>query len=278
VTRRAGWLPARLGTATLLLAAAIALPAAPAGAIANGREVPTGAYPFSVKLTMTGILRADGSRGAGACSAALIAPSWVITARHCFHDPNRAPVSGPVPYPTTATLGRTDVNDPGGAVLPVVSVVASPSKDIALARLARPVTGVPMLPLAVTGPGQGEILIMTGWGATSGTNPAPVDRLRSGEFQVSAIAAATIGVTGHRPAADTSACLSDSGAPYFRTAGTGVELVAVESRGATCPHTSPETASRVDTEIGWIADTITAAGGSGAVGIRPLSPLLPPGA
>jgi len=48
-----------------------------------------------VKLTMTHIPRPDGTFYDSACSAALISPSWIITAGHCFHDVNRNPVSGP---------------------------------------------------------------------------------------------------------------------------------------------------------------------------------------
>ena len=55
-----------------------------AHAIANGEPVPDGKYGFSVKLTMTGIPTADGGRRNSACSGALVAPRWVITAGHCF--------------------------------------------------------------------------------------------------------------------------------------------------------------------------------------------------
>jgi hypothetical protein len=44
-----------------------------------------GVYPFSTKLTMTNIPRADGTVYDSACSAALVAPQWIITAGHCFH-------------------------------------------------------------------------------------------------------------------------------------------------------------------------------------------------
>ena len=71
----------------------------PAAAVADGTPAVPGQYPFAVKLTMTHIPRPDGTYYDSACSAALISPTWIITAGHCFHDVNRIPVSGPFPTP-----------------------------------------------------------------------------------------------------------------------------------------------------------------------------------
>jgi secreted trypsin-like serine protease len=229
---------------------------APATAIAHGEPVPDGRYRFAVMLTMTDIPRPDGSHYASACSAALVARRWIVTAGHCFHDVARKPVSGPVPYPTTATIGRTDAADPGGQVIRVTEVVQSPVNDIALARLASPVRHIRPLAVAMRSPRTGDLLRMVGWGSLTAADPVPATHLQTGRFRVTSVAATTVGVTGYAPERDTSACTYDSGAPYFVERHGRPALVSVESGGPGCPHALEETTARADLLGAWIRSVI----------------------
>jgi secreted trypsin-like serine protease len=230
----------------------------PAGAVANGDPVREGHYRFAVKLTMTHIPRPDGSFYDSGCSGALIAPQWIITAGHCFHDVNRNPVSGPVPYSTVARFGKADDATPGGHRITVIEDYQSPTNDIAIAKLANPVYDVlPLLPRVWAAPVKGEILRIAGWGALDSVDPHPSTHLYTGQVAVSTIGATSVGVVGHAPHPDTSACLYDSGAPYFSEVLPGVPvLVAVESGGPDCPHSQVEGTSRVDVIGRWIYTTI----------------------
>jgi hypothetical protein len=252
VSRPVSALLAVVGALTLTV-----LSSAPALAIADGTPVKEGHYRFAVKLRMTDIPRPDGSHYTSGCSAALIAPQWIITAGHCFHDVNRNPVSGPVPYSTTATIGRTDDADTNGHVVDVIEDYQSPTNDIALGKLAHPVRDiVPLLPAAAA-PTEGEVLRITGWGSLSDVNPAPATHLQTGQVKASTISDTVVGVVGYRPKPTTSGCLYDSGAPYFVEAWHRLpRLVSVESDGPTCPHADVETTSRVDTILPWIVSTI----------------------
>jgi secreted trypsin-like serine protease len=205
---------------------------------------------------MTGIPRPDGTRYDSACSAALIAPQWIVTAGHCFHDVNRNPVSGAVPYPTTATVGKTDLADATGHVVAVTRVVQASSGDVALAKLAVAVRDVAPLAVATGAPVVGELVTLAGWGATDSVNPTPSSHLNYGVFRIARIASTTVLVDGYAPRADTSACMYDSGAPYFAVPVSGSpKLVSVESSGPDCPHTGDETTSRTDRLAGWIRAT-----------------------
>lgn len=224
-----------------------------AGAVAKGADAGQGQFPYSVKLTMTNIPRPDGSTYDSACSAGLVNPRHIVTAGHCFHDVNRNPVSGAPQYKTTATIGVANIDAGGGTTVDVVDVQQSPSNDIAVATLSKPVTASKYLHIGQTKPSAGQELVVAGWGATDSENPTPSHQLRWGKFQVSSVAASTLQLHGVWPEADTSACTYDSGAPYFTLPETGdATLVSVESDGPGCPHVSDETTARIDVIADWI--------------------------
>src|SRR3954468_24973552 len=143
----------------------------PAAAVADGTPAAAGQYPYAVDLQMTNIPRPDGTTYASACSAALISPTWIITAGHCFHHRNRNRPSGPVPYPTSATLNTADLAASPGETRSVVEVRQTTANDVALARLSAPVPDGRPLALAPGRPAAGQLLTIAGWGATSSINP-----------------------------------------------------------------------------------------------------------
>ena len=139
----------------------------------------------------------------------------------------------------------------------MTDVIQSPRTDVAVAKLARPIRHVRPLRLSSTQPTVGERVRLAGWGSVSDVNPTPVTHLQTGVFTISSLTTTTVAVHGYLPAPDTSACVYDSGGPYFREDPDGEDaLVSVESTGPPCPHTSDETTARIDNIARWIRHQI----------------------
>lgn len=242
---------------TLAVAAGLALVGIlPANAIADGEPVADGMYRFSVKLTMTGIPVLGGGTRNSACSGALIAPTWVVSAGHCFRDENGVRVDRPVAASTVATVGRTDlVTSEEGHDVEVIEVYQSATADVSLAKLASPVDDIEPLTVSDRAPAVDDVLRLTGYGSLTSANPVPATHLQTGQLQVVSLQDSTLGVRGLAPHADTTPCPFDSGGPFFReSAGHAPELVAVVSNGPSCPHTAIESPARTDNIAGWIHD------------------------
>ncbi|MFD8500943.1 trypsin-like serine protease [Amycolatopsis sp. NPDC059657] len=218
-------------------AAGAALAAAPADAIAGGGPSLGNAYSFVAKLTV----------GNRTCSGVLIDAQWVLSANNCFTE--NAGQGGAPKVATQAALGSQ--------TRPVVDLVTRPDRDVVLAKLASPVTGIDPVRVGGTAPSQGEKLRVAGFGRTD-TDNAP-EKPYSGVLSVTSVAATTIDVAG-----DAAICKGDWGGPAFRETDTGVEVVALHStslqHGCAGETETRDGAveSRVDNLDGWLERQITA--------------------
>jgi hypothetical protein len=250
--------PVRRATlAACLLAAPLALTAVPAHAVTG----PAVAASDTTHAYAAQIVVGDHDRG---CSGVLVDTEWLLTAASCFAANPAESLAVPAGKPaekTTATIGRADLTGTGGAVREIVELVPRTDRDVVLARLNRPVTGVTPLATATTAPTAGEELTLAGYGRTQG-EWAPL-ALHTGAFTVDASDATTATVTGKDGVA---ACMGDTGGPLVRTVGGTRQLAALASRsyqGGCFGIDEAETrtggtAARVDDLAPWIASKVGA--------------------
>jgi V8-like Glu-specific endopeptidase len=260
-----------LGVAGLVAASvAIGISLAPsAQAVADGTPAKEGQFRFAAKLTTNIPIPGGGTRTSG-CSGALVAPKWVVTASYCFRDANGDPLNGPVPYRSTAVVGKVDVSATGGYQVSVIRVRQAPGGTIALAELDQAITDVKPIALASQPAKVDEVLRLAGWGATTAVNPTDSTQpppasthLMTGQVKVSSVTDTTVGVKGYQPKPTTSPCPLDGGAPFFREGGPhGPELISVDFNGPACPHDQEERTARVDQVASWVRE-VTGCGGAG---------------
>lgn len=249
----------RVFLTALTLLTVVVFPSSAAERIAGGQPLADGRYPFAAQLFMPAITRpSTGMIYTSACSGALIAPEWIITAGHCFHDGDHQRIDGVPAYEIRVTVGRAKLWGPGGENARVVEVIQRGDTDLALARLDRRVRSVRPVGLSALTPRPGEVLRVVGFGlgvasAPGGAADRP-ERGRTGHVVVDSVDASTVFVRSGGPGPATSACPYDSGAPYFReTSGGRYHLVSTEIGGHDCPHDELESTARVDTVLDWIA-------------------------
>ncbi|MDT7840737.1 FG-GAP-like repeat-containing protein [Streptomyces justiciae] len=214
---------ARRPVLALLAAGAVLSAPLPAAHAVVGTPTPAGTHAFTAHLDI-------GGNGTRACSAALVAPEWLVTAASCFaEDPQSgtAPAAGTPRLKTVATIGRTDLSGTGGHVAEVTYIVPRAGRDLVFARLATPATGITPVSLAASAPAAGDDLTVLGYGRTK--TEWVSDKLHQANYSLDAVADGTLAMSGRT--ADDSVCKGDTGGPVLRTTGSGTyELVAVNSR------------------------------------------------
>ncbi|KAA2257513.1 trypsin-like serine protease [Solihabitans fulvus] len=207
---------------------------------------------------------AAGYLGSRACSGVLVDPQWVATAASCFaDDPAKgyAVAAGAPKQKSTVTLGRASLAEADkGQTVDITTLVPRNDRDLVLAKLVTPITGITPLPLGGTAPASGEALQMAGYGRTA-TEWGPNQTHRTA-VAAGVAADTTLAVT---PAAGgVGPCKGDAGGPVTRDlAGGQSELVAIASTATQngCQGAPPATAqaatlARVDNVVDWVKSTV----------------------
>ncbi|KOU38129.1 FG-GAP-like repeat-containing protein [Streptomyces sp. WM6378] len=241
---RAAWTTALLATTM----GAGLLTAAPASAL-GGVDVAAGNYAFTAKLNV-------GENSA--CTGALVAPQWVLTAASCFAVDGAPAKAGAPAVKTTVTVGRSDLTQTTGAVRQAVELVPRADRDLVMVKLSNRVQNVTPVQISTTAPAAGDQLVSAGFGRTK-AEWVP-NKLHSAAFTVASADATSVALNG---SADAVLCQGDAGAPALRGTGAQVELVAVNSRswqGGCLGMDAAETRTsaldvRVDDLAGWVQQT-----------------------
>lgn len=271
----------RTGAVAALLFAAGAAHAHQATEAPGNRAGDTLRYPYVAALS-----RSSGGERVYFCAGALVAPRWILTAAHCFHNPRGARIGrqGLAAEVGASWLGEVPVE----AQVAIARIVVHPDydpqsqdNDIALVELveeAGPLIAEVAAPRAAADPDHATVL---GFGSfyegrlaanalsRSGEPASQVsDRLRQAVVRLvdPAACAARLGAGGAATGAyqicagagPDATCVGDSGAPLVVEGADRTDRVAgIVSFGSGCATQRPVTVyTRVSAYAGWIAATI----------------------
>ncbi|WP_219664879.1 S1 family peptidase [Streptomyces bambusae] len=151
-----------------------------------------------------------------ACTATLVDQWWIATAASCFAAvPGQQVLAGQPAMKSTATLSN-------GQAVEVVDLQPRTDRDLVLARLATPATGIAGIKRATAASAAGAELTAAGFGRTK-TEWVP-EKLHTGTFTLGSVDATALAITGK---GTDVLCKGDTGGPLLNAAG---ELVGVNSR------------------------------------------------
>lgn len=239
-----GFRPRTAWTGGLIAATslAVSLTAAPAIAV-------SGPAASATVSGSTARLDIGGQRG---CSATLVAPQWVLTAASCFTDtPGGALASGAPKLKTTVTLG--------GSAEQVVSLVPRTDRDVVMAQLAKPVTGVTPVQVAAAAPAAGDEVQAAGFGRTH--DEWVPGQVHAAAFTVQNTTATTLDLAGKSDGA--TLCKGDTGGPVLSGTGAVVGVSSLSWQGGCLGTDAAETrtgavAARVDDLSPWVQQVVYA--------------------
>ena len=220
--------------------------------IVGGTPAAGGQFPWQAALVRSPEVAPGSAAQRQFCGGALLAPTAVATAAHCLHDA----ASGSLVPPTDVNVvtGRTILSSTEGRETGVVEYFmyrdasgnplfdpVSKRWDVAILILEAPAAGGP---IKLPGPDEsgisapGRSAFVSGWGQTSGTDPATrSDVLRSAQLTI--LPDSSCSAFSYDPsvmlcagAAEASPCYGDSGGPLAAPTATGdLRLIGLVSKG-----------------------------------------------